>query len=297
MRIGCALGCLLALAALAAPAAGAEEPPAPAYGAAEWHTQLGMDRALGEQGARELLAQLQLPPGAAPSPAEPTGGGTYLATRRPIVRAGQSDAQGWFTVPGTTAQVIGYISAHEPPGGLPGLSPPAIEPSSFLDIRFADSAGEIAARQLGVFVAQLPQGGVGVLAHAQDLWMVPREQIPAGVRAVRVTVSSFGGSGRRKRTSPVLGAKRTAQLLLQVQALAVARPSFIIRSCPAPHGSVRLSFLARPRGRSLATVTITVGGCGGVSLIVEGNEQPALAGSSGPSPLATLERWLRFSIP
>jgi len=294
--IALALGWMLAVAAIA-PAAGAEgTAPTPSYGPAEWRSQLAMDRTLGEQASQELLAQLQLPPGAVPTAAEPAGGGTYLALRAPGPGVGMSDAQGWFTVPGTTAQVLAYIAAHEPPGALPSVSPRMVEDSSYIDIAFPPVSGELAAKQLGVFVARLPEGGVGVLAHAQVLWVVPRERIPARVRAVLVTLSPLRGLRPREHTYPLLGSRRTAQLRAQLEALAPHRPSFQVMSCPAPVGSIELAFLASRRGGALAHATITVGGCGGVSLTVEGNEQPHLLLTGAVTPLNTLERWLRLTF-
>jgi hypothetical protein len=290
------LGCALALTAVAAPESAGDVVPAPSYTPAEWHEQLAADQALGDEAAQELLGTLQLPPGAAPSPVEPVGGGTYLATRKREAGSGASDAQAWFTAPGTTTQVIEYIAAHQPPGAMPGFSPQTIEPNSFFDVRFPDAASEVSARQLGVFVSQLPTGGVGVLAHAQTAWTLPREQIPSSVRWLRVTVSD-PRENRRSHVYRLLGPRRTAATKLKLESLLVDRPSFEVVSCPAGWGSVGLSFLTARHARPVAHATIYVGGCGGVTSAVEGHEQPWLFDGGNPSLLTMLERWLHFSIP
>ena len=291
-----AIGCVLALVAIAAPTSVGAVIAAPTYAPAEWRAQLAADQALGVQAAQELLGELQLPPGAAPSATEPPGGSTYLGARKPESRSGISDAQAWFTAPGSTAQVIEYIAAHQPPGALPGFSPQTIEPSSFFDVRFRDATTEVAARQLGVFVSQLPAGGVGVLAHAQTLWTVPREQIPSTVRWLRVAVSR-SRENRRPRVYKLLGGKRTAAARLKLESLPVNTPSFAVLSCPPELGSVELSFLTSRRAHPAARATINDGGCGGVTLTVEGHGGPWLYDPGNPSLLATLEGWLHFSIP
>jgi len=150
----------------------------------------------------------------------------------------------------------------------------------------------VAAKQLGVFVAQLPGERVGLLLHAQVAFTLPRERIPT-VRAVRVT-ASFARDGFRTHVYRLLGPKRAARVQEILEALPVIAPSFAVISCPAQFGMLRLELRSRRGGRGVARATLPVGGCGGVSLTVEGNEQPSLGDDTKPGLLETLRSWLHL---
>ncbi|HEX3512285.1 MAG TPA: hypothetical protein VHT27_14440 [Solirubrobacteraceae bacterium] len=283
-RVALALaGLVLAAPAVAAPGARSN-----AYEPAEWPAQLAGDRALGEQAAHELLARLNLPPGSAPS--EPASGSEEAP--------GSSTARASFTSPGTAEQVVEYILAHPPTGALAPPFPPRPEANPFAEISFPPLPGEVAAERMTIQAQQLPAGRAAFVARADVAWLVPRERIPGGVRAVDVAVSVLGpprirGTHRYVITRP----SRVAQLVRIVEAMPVDRPSFAVLRCPLERSSVSLGFITAAGAPPVAEAILPTGPCGRRSLTVEGNVQPALSDTHKPYLQATLEHDLNITIP
>jgi hypothetical protein len=267
----------------------------PTYPPAAWHAQLDADRALGESEAHALLGELQLPPGATPSPSEPAGDGGHLSEHGNAdeSRNGQSTAFAWFTAPGTTAQMIEYLNAHKPAGAWPAHLPSPLLSDSYEGADFPPSQGEIASKQLGMLVAQLPEGRVGVLAQAYVYWELPREQLPRPVRAIRIEVTGTRAGKQSAHTYVIARPAEIGRIVGLVETLLLERSFYLAKSCPLAAERTTVEFLRRIHGAPLATLTP---GCGGVSLVVQGHEQPALVDRTDPSLFGTLEADLKVRL-
>jgi len=258
------------------------------------------DEATAVSEASALLRELALPLGAIPSSIEPAGDGGYLGS--PVLDGIPPpelvDEHAWWLLSGTPVQVLAYIREHLPAGATIYNSPPSQSgsTSAYALLRWPAGTGEIAERWLDLKVAQLPGGQSALRVDAQVLWVMPRTEIPPGARLLRVLVERPEPprpDNRRRYT--VTSRKRIGAVATLINSLPVARPSLLVRSCPAAFGALRLVFYRSAAAPPLAIAVVSAGGCGGVELSVDGRAQPTLSGD-GFSTIGRIAGDLRLTL-
>jgi hypothetical protein len=244
--------------------------------------------------AARIIADFRRPPGAVRT-------GLIESLDNPAVGIGNADvvtATRWWRVPGQPRAVLSWISAHLPPGFTPdGSGSATFRDSSGALIESQGDAfalapvpGVLPQRQL-VVTAMPDRGETALRTDAQVAWLPARpaaERIPSGVRAVTVT-PVFGlnpdpARDRLDRAFTVTDPAAVARLVALADALTVYPPG--VRSCPASFGgAMRLAFTDRPGGRVLARFTAQYGGCGVVSVSIDGKPEPPLSTYTTSGPL------------
>jgi hypothetical protein len=228
-----------------------------------------------------LLAKLVFPAGATPAARNP--GGSALASAAFV--AGSSaliDIHRFWRVPGEDpAAVLSWFKAHAPAGSSLTTSGSGSGPGySFtaLGFSFANVAGVLESRELGVSIATASGGGTAIRADAEDVYWVPRpkwEKVPPGVNVIDVTVQRF--NPQRSSSTTITDPTKIAKTVSLVDALAPAQPGVVF--CPADFGpSVTLRFVSAPDAAPLATVVGDGSGCGGISFALRGKQAPGLTG-------------------
>ncbi|HEU5386424.1 MAG TPA: hypothetical protein VFV73_11025 [Streptosporangiaceae bacterium] len=244
--------------------------------------------------AARIIADFRRPPGTARS-------GPIASLSNPAVGIGTSDvatATRWWRVPGQPRAVLSWVRAHLPAGFTPDGSGSGT---------FRNSSGALVESQGDVFMLPpvpgvLPQrqlvvtampyrGQTALRTDAQVEWLPARpaaERIPPGVRAVTVTpvfgLNQDPRGDRLDHAFTVTDPAAVAKIIALADELTVFPPG--ARACPASFGgAMRLAFLTRPGGQVLATFTAEYGGCGSVSVVVRGKNQPALSTYTTSGPL------------
>lgn len=267
------------------------------------HTQSANRAAAGRE-ASALLARLVLPPGATPSPGEPSGDGGLLA--KPAMATGWrkvADRHAWWTVPGDPAAVLAFIDRHPPAGSRwsGSVSGGASGTPTLQAVTFAwpTKGAELGQRQLAVGVVALSGGRTGVRADAQVQWIVPRpaaERIPAAARVLDVTVASPGAAPLLART--FTGRRRVAGVARLLDRQPILQPGNGY-NCPAISTAqpvVTFAFRARPGGAVVARATVDAVAsgpstpCDAIALTIRGRREPALLG--GPAVVRGAQRLL-----
>jgi hypothetical protein len=150
-------------------------------------------------------------------------------------------------------------------------------------------AGVLGLRELQVWVTSLPGHVTGVLAQAESDWIVPRpagEQIPKGVREVRITSAKL--HGRTTVSLTVTNPVEVRRIVALLDGMPIVQPAAY--SCPAMliNGArvMTFKFGARLAGPVLAQATYTdypplsapSGPCSPVEFAIRGRSQDALIG-------------------
>jgi hypothetical protein len=244
--------------------------------------------------AASLLVELPLPPGSSESPTEPAEDGSLLAHPGigPPATPNAVDEHAWWLVPIAPAEVLAYICAHLPAGTTRpvsfgrSLSGPNVPDNEIAAFTLTGSPGTLVIRAV-----RLPNGSTALRADAQVVWITPRpasETIPSGAHLLRITVHDRHPRSRdpESRSLALLerlpwkirSLRRIEGIVALLNKLEVVQPGR--RFCPLDVGdsSVELTFYASPDAAPLAVGDIEPGGCGGVSLTIEGVSQPRLEG-------------------
>jgi hypothetical protein len=277
----------LSLAAAGAAAAGGISARAMASSQLAGSSTAPESEAAAQSQATALLGELPLPAAAISSPSEPSGDGGFLADpgEGPPATPNAVDDHAWWIVPGSPAELRGYIDAYLSPGSATvdwgsfttyGVTD--YESAMLSDLQLAGTAG---AGELALKVVQLPDGSTGLRADAEVVWITPRpasEVIPAGTHRLWLRVdSSIPGNQPRQRPLLVVSGRRINAIVALLNALPAAQPG--LRSCPADFGiSVRLSLYASRDVAPMAVAEIDPWGCGGVGLTILGTSEPSLQG-------------------
>jgi hypothetical protein len=269
---------------------------------------LAHNKRVARSDAAGLLGRLRLPAGAARSPREPTGAGTYL---RPMPSLEATSARvtdhAWWTVPEQPSAVLAYLKAHPPAGGRYDGSGSTSSGSGVvalsIDYSWPAIAGVLGGRLLDVTVSAV-HGGTGVLAETQSEWIVPRpasEVVPAGVH--EIDVSAQAATGGRPVSRQVTAAATVRALVALINGLPIGQPT--ATSCPAEITTgaqiVALTFRPAAGGAALARASFTdyagwgglSGECNEISLSIGGRQQRD--GLIGGRYIARLTRILGFS--
>lgn len=241
-----------------------------------------------------LLGRLRLPADAQRSPAEPSGDGGALAHPfiGPPATPNAVDDHGWWVLPASPAAVLGYIRAHPPHGGHPGMSGTSagVGQTTVQAIGFTWPAipHTLGTRSLVMEVVALTDGSTGVRADSQVVWITQRpasERIPDSAGRLVLTVREPG----RVIQGPLQITARAA--IRRVVALLNALPAWQpgTRACPFDWGSrIRLELYGPAVQGSgaypLAIAVVDPSGCGEVALSIGGHREPPLSGGAALVP-------------
>jgi hypothetical protein len=151
-------------------------------------------------------------------------------------------------------------------------------------------------RYLPVTVTALPGGDTGVLAQAEDDWVLPRpasEVVPAGATAVTVTVAKgavtdgTGGTAGTNSSHTITDSATVTRAIRDIDSLPIAQP--LVGSCPAevgPTQTITLTFTAGAGGPALAVAAWTnfagwdgdSGQCNAITFTVGTHQETPLIG-------------------
>lgn len=244
--------------------------------------------------AARIIASFPRPPGAVRTGAVRTGLIESLSApgEGPPDTPDVATATRWWRAPGRPQAVLAWVRAHLPSGftlagtgtGTYRPSPSAARLSESWTDQFALPAVPGVLTQRWLVVLAVPDGGqTAIRADAQVVWLPARpaaERIPADARVVTVT-PVFGDQAdknleRTDHAVTVTDPAKVAGIAALIDGLAIFPPG--IFSCPADFGAaMRLTFRTSPHGRVVAVVVAGYGGCGAVSVTINGRSMPALS--------------------
>jgi hypothetical protein len=263
--VAAAVSTAILLAGCAAGPAG----PRPGTGTAT-SSQANGTRAQALALARQLLAELSVPPGTKPA---------HVRSLPPLLRDHQGPGAGWaggqeiLVVPGNPRTVLERLDAHAP-FGTPTRYGPALPTWSGILLPAPEPG--IDAAQVSVGIAAYSGSATLVAAYAYATWRPARtaaEQLdPSGFRAVTVGEDRLIPSSRqvtRLFTDPAV----IARLAAFVNGLP---PAAVLpgRSCAAVFSRYTLRFTARDANGPAAVVSTV--DCGTDGVTVNGKPQPGL---------------------
>jgi hypothetical protein len=251
------------------------------------------NQAAARRDAPSLLAKVNLPNGASRLTSEPSGDNGYLKSLEALEGdEAHAVASGWWQVPATPRQVIGFVKQHPPAGAKQsgtGGGANSNTGTSSVSVYFQWPAvpGVLGPRTVLVTATSLPGGDTGVLVEAQSDWVVLRpssERIPSAVRTIELTSAALGEPG----PSIALRVTRRSQVAAIVRLinwLPVAQP--VTYGCPALINPrvIKLRFEAGA-GAPLAVLTYMDYypwlspsiGCKPIGLMLAGQRQDPLLG-------------------
>jgi hypothetical protein len=265
------------------------QPSGPQPGGARTGTGTASPRSTGPASPRQravadaalIMASFPRPPGAVR-----TG---------PIASLAQSDARPvtpdlasvtrWWRVPGRPQEVLAWIRAHLPPGFTPaGTGVGTRSGSEWWTRVFALPAVPDVLTQRELVVLAVRSGSQSAIrVDAQVVWLPARpvtERVPPAARVLTVT-PVFG-------FNPAPRARRLDRAFTVTDPATVARIAAVVNgltrfpggafSCPAESGGqMRLTFFTRRGGPVVARLTAEYGGCGVVSVRIDGRDMPGLS--------------------
>src|SRR5579871_738556 len=200
----------------------------------------------------------------------------------------------WWRAPGRPQAVLAWIQAHVPAGfTLGGTGSGSYEPGpdapsqSWTDqFELPPVPGVLTERWL-VVVVVADGDQTAIRADAQVVWLPARpaaERIPADARVVTITpVFGLQPVKRLERLDPVVTVTNPAKVAA-IAAVIDDLPLFPLGafSCPADFGaSMKLTFRTSRDGPVVARLTAEYGGCGTVSVSIDGRSLPALSDYTG----------------
>ena len=265
------------------------QPSGPQPGGARTGTGTASPRSTGPASPRQravadaalIMASFPRPPGAVR-----TG---------PIASLAQSDARPvtpdlasvtrWWRVPGRPQEVLAWIRAHLPPGFTPaGAGVGTRSGSEWWTRVFAlPAVPDVLTQRELVVLAVRSRSQSSIRVDAQVVWLPARpvaELIPPAARVLTVT-PVFG-------FNPAPRARRLDRAFTVTDPATVARIAAVVNgltrfpggafSCPAESGGqMRLTFFTRRGGPVVARLTAEYGGCGVVSVRIDGRDMPGLS--------------------
>jgi hypothetical protein len=231
--------------------------------------------------AATMLTVVPLPPAAKPDAAAPvpaTSGPPQTPASPELI-----DLSAWWTAPGTTAAVNGWVRAHVPVGaalsGEGSLSTRGVTNYDYVVFGFRPKRPDLTLRTLLVTIAPDGADQVALRADAQVIWDPARSQPslinPNTVSSITITgqptqIGGTSGTGRSFAEVTAPSAIRRIVTLLNGLPVDNSGP----HSCPAFTGlRFTMRFVAR-NGRALAELQGDQAQCGGLALVVDGERQP-----------------------
>ena len=251
----------------------------------------GSPRQRADADAARIIASFPRPPGAVSTGliASLTAPGEGPAATPDVATATQ-----WWLAPGRPQAVLAWIRAHVPAGftlggtgsGSYGSAPGAPSQSWTDQFELPPVPGVLTERWL-VVVVVADGDQTAIRADAQVVWLPARpaaERIPADARVVTITpVFGLQPVKRLERLDPVVTVTNPAK----VAAIAAVIDDLSLFplgafSCPADFGaSMKLTFRTSRDGPVVARLTAEYGGCGTVSVSIDGRSMPALSDYTG----------------
>lgn len=252
------------------------------------------NRSAAEEDARHLLEQLRVPPGASPSPTEPTGASPLLDRAPGPAWSKLIDLTSWWTVSGSPDEVLAWIEANPPQESAPtggggavklGDSASRMEYAAF---DWPSIPDVLRLRSLLATVSAGPSGTTVLRADARVVWFLPRpasERIPASAHVVEVIEQRHRGD----QTIATVSGPPVRRITALANGLPVSQPDGRITSsgprlvCARVRSShqMRLIFRAREGGPALAEAhqELPAEYCHPMNLRIDGENQPPLEGS------------------
>jgi hypothetical protein len=186
------------------------------------------NRVHAERDAAHLLRLVVLPSSAQRFARPPGHVGGLLGKPLQIPSGKLVDRHRLWHVHASLGSVVGYLEAHPPRGSQleghgDGSDGPNVPRYATLTFAFREQAGRISLRWLNVTLVPLRDGGTGVRADAQDVWVTTRprgEFVPAGAKEIDV--------GTHRVTDPA----NVAKVVRWFDALPIVQPG-IAYHCPA----------------------------------------------------------------
>jgi hypothetical protein len=194
----------------------------------------------------------------------------------------------WYRVPGRWQAVYGWFLAH-PPTGLTragdGMASQRCTGAagSCVTTRYVwysrpPVPGVLTQRSLEISVAGDGAGLAAVRVDAVDVWVPARpasERIPASAKVVTITPVRGIGPVTGARPVTITDPATVARIAAVIDSLPVFPPGSY--NCGMDQGrGMRLTFRAAAGGPMLAVIQGDYGGCGTVSVTINGRPMPAL---------------------
>ena len=226
------------------------------------------------------MASFPRPPGAVRT-------GPIASLTQPGARPGTPDLASvtrWWRVPGRPQEVLAWVGAHLPPGFARGRHRRVRVGSASWTGMFALPAVPDVLTQRELVVLAVRSGSqTAIRVDAQVVWLPARpvaERVPPAARVLTVTpVFGFNPAARAERLDrafTVTDPAKVARIAAVVNGL--TRFPGGAFSCPAESGGqMRLTFSTRPGGPVVARLTAQYGGCGVVSVRIDGRDMPGLS--------------------
>lgn len=243
------------------------------------------------QDADSMLASFVLPPGAVKLPGAPAAGGGVL--RQPASQPSTPtlvQKTAWYQVPGAPQSVLAWEREHlSKRYSTFGTGSGSTRAAQFWDQTFALPAitDVLDSRQLILEVTAAGGGKTDIRVDAQVTWLPVRPAyayIPATATAVTVSLDLGLNADGAKPPAPVTITDPSVvdQFTKIINGLPLFPPGQY--SCPAADGkALTLTFRGQSGGPALATATVSLDGCGGVSLGVSDRQSVGL-GPVGTGP-------------
>ena len=233
--------------------------------------------------AARIMASFPWPPGAVR-----TGPAASLTQSgaRPVTPDLASVTR-WWRVPGRPQEVLAWIRAHLPPGftlaGTGVGTRSGSGPGWWTRVFALPAVPDVLTQRELVVLAVRSGSQTAIRVDAQVVWLPARpvaERVPPAARVLTVT-PVFG-------FNPAPRAERLDRAFTVTDPATVARIAAVVNgltrfpggafSCPAESGGqMRLTFFTRPGGPVVARLTAEYGGCGVVSVRIDGRDMPGLS--------------------
>jgi hypothetical protein len=221
--------------------------------------------------AKAILSEFVPPPGAvrlAKKPALPSG-----SPSMGLNSATQADATGYWRASGTATALQAWEKAHISRGF--SRQDVIIGPPSWSTLYSLPAVpGVLPQREMNVQFYQSGGGTTVIMAAAMVSWQPPRpaaEAVPAS--AVAVTITPAGGRSGNPAPATITSVPTVRRLAAYLDTLPVSTVAPDV-PCPMSVGQFTLSF--RAAGGQAVAQAYGPGGCGVLTMRVNGKDEPAL---------------------
>jgi hypothetical protein len=262
------------------------QPSGPQPGGARTGTGTASPRSTGPASPRQravadaarIMASFPRPPGAVRT--GPIASLTQSGARP--VTPDLASATRWWRVPGRPQEVLAWIRAHLLPGFTSAGTGVGTGSGWWTRVFALPAVPDVLTQRELVVLAVRSGSQTAIRVDAQVVWLPARpvtERVPPAARVLTVT-PVFG-------FNPAPRAERLDRAFTVTDPATVARIAAVVNgltrfpggafSCPAESGGqMRLTFFTRPGGPVVTRLTAEYGGCGVVSVRIDGRDMPGL---------------------